>query len=119
MLGQKNGIYNGLSELQNKPDVTEYEVNDFTRSIIGAGKLINEKLSAIRIIDFTPLTNIDTVEDLITTIHPDGKIRPPYGKIFENNSFNTYMQELDQSLAQLQRIEQKSMSALLLLFQNE
>lgn len=119
ILGQKNGIIHTLEELQSRGDVQIVEINSLRNDIIASGKKMNDMIDKLKTLDFNPLSNIDNIDELIHTIRPHGNIPTPYGEMFENNTFNQFIQSVDQSLYQLQRIEQKNLSEILLSFENK
>ncbi len=113
MLDRKNNYMNALGVLQDKEQVTVDEVDYYTNQVKASCIKMNEGLDKLKDVDFVPLGNIDDLDELIRTIAPNAKIKPPYGNMFENGSFDMFVHEVDQSLQQLQRIEQKNMAEIL------
>ena len=102
-----------LNHLQSRSEVTEIQLNALIRLIINSGTEINEAVKKLKNMDFVPLNNIDDVEEMIHLIIPDSKALVPYGKIFENGGFDKFINGVQQTLQQLNRVEQKNIAAVL------
>ena len=117
VLFQKNTFLHTLTGLQTRDDVTEAEVNNLMRSIIDTGREMNTGIEGLKDTPFVAISNIDDIDELIKTIHPDGKLPVAYGRMFENGSFDKFLHAVEQALQQLQRIEQKNMAEILVEFE--
>ena len=113
VLSKKNKVLHELNDLQSRPEVSEIQLNALIRSIINSGQEISEAVNKLEQINFVPLNNIDDVEEMKHLILPDPKVIIPYGKIFENGGFDNYLNGVQQTLQQLNRVEQKNIAAVL------
>jgi Zn-dependent protease with chaperone function len=113
VLSKKNSVLHDLNHLQSRSEVTEIQLNALIRLIINSGTEINEAVKKLKNMDFVPLNNIDDVEEMIHLIIPDSKALVPYGKIFENGGFDKFINGVQQTLQQLNRVEQKNIAAVL------
>ncbi len=110
----KQRIYHELEDLQNREEVEQTEVNTFGHRVSDLVMSLNTELDALEEINFVPLSNIETVAELRQAIIDDGSFKKEKGPIFENGGFNRILATLDSAISHCQRIDQKSISAILL-----
>jgi len=113
VIQNKNAMMHELDGLQSRDNVSPMEVTDYTKTVMNFGRETNAKIKQLKNIRFTAISNIDDVDELINTIYPEGTLPVPYGKMFENDTFGIFINAVDQTIQQLQRIEQKNMVAIL------
>jgi len=113
-IADKNrGIHESINKLQAKSDATQYEVGVLSDEIKHAFAQINAELEKICTWDFVPLSNIESNEELLSTILPDGEVFIPRASVFEHQNFDRMMQSLQAILNNLQRVDQKSIAKIL------
>ena len=118
LIDKKNAFMSELTKLQSKAEVKDYEVSHLTKIIKEGAEFINQSFSAFKNGEFVPISNLDTMDEMMSVILPNDHLKPPYGKIFENGSFDQYVHEIEQTRAQLLRVEQKNMAEILNEFEN-
>lgn len=118
LIDQKDGFLNELHNLQSKDEVRSHEVAYLTKLVKESAVQINAAFTEFGKIKFMPLSNLDTLDECLKILLPKGELKPPYGNIFENGTFDQYAHELDQTRAQLLRIEQMNMAEILLEFEH-
>lgn len=110
----KKTITNLIVEIQSKSEVTHVHISNYERKIKEAYRALNPYMESIDDISFVALPNIDSKEELKNAIIENGVFNAPIGKLFETKGLNTLMTELETSLEHCQRVEQKSINAILL-----
>lgn len=111
--GIKNAIYESVNKLQERDDVTEAQVHSLTQNIKQMADAINDELQALETIEFIPMPNIDTVQELKEAIVENGVFKREQGNIFENGGFSTLMTNIENAIINCQRLDQKSIGAIL------
>ena len=110
---EKSRIFQHLEAIQQKDDLTESELNSFGRNITSTILDFNKLLDRLDIKNFVPLPNIENIQDLKEAITENGVFIKEKGPIFENGNIGKVLNSLEQTTANLQRIDQKSVSVLL------
>jgi Zn-dependent protease with chaperone function len=108
----KNKIIEELNTLQSQ-EVTEGQVHTFGHKTNDYVLSLNDELDKFESPHFVPLPNIDTPTELREAIIEHGRFQREAGQIFENGGFNRLLQNLDLAIQHAQRIDQKSISAIL------
>ncbi len=114
----KNTVYGELNHLQSRTDVTEREVKKFGDKVNDLVYGINKEIDKLDDITFIPLPNIDSRSELKEAIIEGGEFKKYRGNMFEGDGFATIMTSIENAIVHCQRIEQKSIGAILL-FQKE
>ncbi len=113
ILNGMNIITKNLEKLQEQSEVTPGQIasfGDLVRQIMGE---LNGKIDGLTEIDFVPLPNIDTVEELQGAIVEEGKFPVESGQIFEERRFGRAMESLERAHYHCRRVEQKSIALVL------
>lgn len=114
----KNTIINDLNEIQARTEIQQNEVTSFENRVKDIHFNLNDTLTKIDAIEFVPLTNIDNSKELKEAIVDGGKFERKTGSIFENGEFNNIISELEMAIMNCQRIDQKSITSILLYHKN-
>ena len=109
----KNTIYSQLHSLQMRQDVTEIEVKRFGNKVNDFITGLNEHLDKLDDLTFVKLPNIDSLDELKEAIVTSGSFQKETGAIFENGGFDRLMISLENAIVHCQRIDQKSVGAIL------
>lgn len=111
--GIKNTIYEAVNKIQEREDVTEAQLHSLTQNVKQMADGINDELKALEKIPFIPMSNIDTIQELKEAVVEGGIFKREHGKIFENGGFSTIMTNIENAIVNCQRIDQKSIGAIL------
>jgi hypothetical protein len=111
--GEKSRIFQHLEAIQKKEELQESELNAFGRDITSTITDFNKLLDRLDNEKFIPLPNIENIQDLKEAITKNGVFIKAKGPIFENGNIETVLNSLEQTSANLQRVDQKSASILL------
>ncbi|PCH76969.1 MAG: hypothetical protein COB98_04770 [Flavobacteriaceae bacterium] len=109
----KNRILQELNDLQVREDVSEEEVSRFSDKVIMEFKGLKKEMDIFDEMTFVLLANIDTVQELKDAIIEADCFNIETGKIFENGSFEKIMNTLDSTAVHCQRVDKKSIAAIL------
>lgn len=110
---EKNRIYHQLEVIQQKEDLKESELHAFGRDITSTVFEFNSLLDQLEDSKFVALPNIENINDLKHSITDNGKFIKEKGPIFENGNIGKVLNSLEQTVGNLQRIDQKSVSLVL------
>lgn len=116
LMGVRNYFISKIHELQNR-DVAQYEVENLSNEVKSNIRYLNTELLKLLDLDFVPLPNIDSTDELITAIIDGGKINTESGNVFENGGFDRFMHSLDIAISHMNRIDQHSIATILLMHQ--
>ncbi|KAA3634193.1 MAG: hypothetical protein DWQ02_11780 [Bacteroidetes bacterium] len=114
MVNVKATIFGELNDIQARNDVTEVEVSAFGRRVKNLILSINDTLKKFDDATFVPLSNIDDVREFKEAIVEDGEFKNIPGSLWENDGFNKMVGILENGIVHAQRVEQKSVSEILL-----
>lgn len=114
MTTTKNTIYNRVIEVQNIGEVTKEHIHSLTASVKKSFDSLNEEVNNLDKLDFVPMPNIESIQELKEALVENGELKKEHGLIFENGGFNKMMQQLETAIFNCQRIDQKSISSILL-----
>lgn len=106
-------IFNKLQNLQQSEGVTETHVANFIENIREMMQTLNKEMEMFNSIEFVPLTNIENVDELKMAIIDGGRFTVDAGNIFENGGFDKVATQLENAPIHCQRIDQKSIGAIL------
>ncbi len=109
----KNQIYKELQEIQTRQDVTENEIRKFGFRVNDFFSNLNNELSNLNTLTFVKLPNIENLSEMKEALVEGGEFVKKTGNIFENGSFNILMNSLENTILNCQRLDQKSISAIL------
>lgn len=109
----KNSIYNRVIELQNSGEVTKEELHSLTTRVKQSFDTLNSEISDLDKLNFMQMPNIDSTKELKEAIVTNGELKKEHGLIFENGGFSKMMEELETTMFNCQRIDQKSISCIL------
>ncbi|MCV6628282.1 MAG: M48 family metalloprotease [Flavobacteriaceae bacterium] len=104
-----------LGTLKIKSTVDPVEISIIKYNINNMIEQIQEEVAQWDAKSFVPMPNIDTVEDLQNALLPEGSIRKVHANIFENGEFMRIYNELEHVKTHCQRVEQKSITSILLM----
>ena len=107
-------IYTDVNKLQERDDIEQGEVNALCTRVIKQINTLNEELDKLDAINFVPMPNIDTPQELKEAVIENGKFKAESGALFENGGFDRNMTQIESALSHCQRIEQKSIGTILL-----
>lgn len=106
-------IMDDLFALQNREGVTDSHIISFQQRIKELVRSLNDDMNVFNNATFVPLSNINSVEDVKNAIVENGSFIWYEGPIFKNGGFGKMMDQLERALMHCQRIEQKSIGAIL------
>lgn len=113
VVGLKNTCFAELNKLQQMKEVDETDISRFRRQINDVWKFANEELDRLATGNFVALPTIESSEEMMQLIVHNGQLRAMDSSPFENGGFDTFVNQLDKALFQLNRMEQSSLSVLL------
>ncbi|WP_353778029.1 M48 family metalloprotease [Winogradskyella sp. 3972H.M.0a.05] len=108
----KGTIITELNNLQNS-EPTQTTIHKFGYRVNELITSLNEKLEALESDKFVPLPNIESPKELREALTEDGSFKEEKGNIFDNGGFNRLFTALENSIVHCQRIDQKSVGAIL------
>ncbi len=111
----KNTIYNRVMDLQSQGEVAKEQLHSLTASVKNSFEKLNEEVEAMDKLPFVPMPNIHTKEELKEALVDGGKFKIEHGLIFENGGFQKMMDQLENTIYSCQRIDQKSISCILVM----
>ncbi len=114
IMSTKNFIYGKLEELQNRSDVTEAHVSFFADDVNKSIDELNAKIDKLTLQSFIPLPNIASRDELLAAIVKEGTFQKGTRRMFENGQFDKILFAIDAAANHCQRLDQKSISAILL-----
>ena len=109
----KNKIYQRVMDLQNAGEVSKEQLHSLTANVKQSFEELNVELDGFSASDFIKMPNIDSVEELKEAFVENGKLKIAHGLIFENGGFQKMMDQLEMSIQNCQRIDQKSVACIL------
>lgn len=110
----KNKIIEEINFLQSKGEVEQSEVRLLEGKIVGYADIINDAINKLDNIAFIELPNIDNLDELKAAIINTKNFIKQTRPIFDNGKFEKIMTDIDNAIVNCQRIDQKSISELLL-----
>lgn len=113
LIETKNKIFANFQRLQGKGEVSHSDITMFSRNLFNKMDNLNKQLNSFNQLDFEPLLNIDSIYELQELIIEGRKFPLPKGAIFENGLFERITEALDSSILHCQKIDQKSIIAIL------
>lgn len=113
LLNTKKIIFNELEPLQLRNDVEKREITNFQFRVNKLVWSCNNLFEELDRVSFIPLPNIENVKELKHAIAKDGMFTKEDGEIFENGGFEKLIFQLDSSIQNCQRVEQKNISKIL------
>lgn len=113
VIGVRNQIVEKLNKLQARGQVPIEEIHLFSDDIYHYIDDLNVKIKSLNEINFIPLPNIDSIEELKGAIVTNGEFKQEKRSIFENGGFDRIMQTIESALLHCQRIDQKSVIKIL------
>ncbi len=111
--GTKSAIYKKLEEAQAQGEITHGILNALMHTIKQSIVALNEEIRLLDSLNFVPMPNIDTKDELRNAIVESGKFKLETGNIFENDGFDKMMNSLENAVLNCHRIDQKSVGAIL------
>lgn len=111
----KKTIFSELAHIQSKSEVSKVEVSSFGKKVKELVFSINKDIDKLDNTVFVPLPNIDSLEELKEAIIEGGAFKKPVGNLFEGDGFSNVVTTIENALVHCQRVEQKSINAILLL----
>lgn len=109
----KKDILSQLDYLQKKEEVSSSEINGFRSTINEHVEELNRLFLEFQTQPFESLTNIETSIEFSKVVVGKKNFKIMKGELFESGDFNELMNQLNASVYQANRIEQKNLSALL------
>ncbi|MFD2825828.1 M48 family metallopeptidase [Leeuwenhoekiella polynyae] len=109
----KTEILNALQQIQSNSSATEGDVRELSTTIKNFASALEFEVKKLDEVDFVKLPNIDSVQELKEAIIKPGELAVKPGNIFENDHFQIIIETIDKVLANLQRVDQKSIASLL------
>ncbi|WP_405384895.1 M48 family metalloprotease [Maribacter sp. LLG6340-A2] len=110
----KNNILNKVTELQNKGEITKEQVHGLTASVKDSFRSLNQEVNDLDQLHFMEMPNVESIEELKEALVENSQFKIENGLIFENGGFQNMMNQLETTIYNCQRIEQKSISCILL-----
>lgn len=112
-LETRKQIATELNGLQSRSEVSEAEISAFGKRIRKTTERLNTFLDKLNNDVFVRLPNIDSVDEMRKAIVDDGIFRIKPGNMFENGEFDKFINDLERAINHAQRIDQKSIIAIL------
>ncbi|MCB0756261.1 MAG: hypothetical protein KDB98_11750, partial [Flavobacteriales bacterium] len=109
----KNSIVQELANLQEQEGVNQSIINDFGDRVNNGLGALNEELEKLKTKSFVALPNISNRDELMKAIVENGEFKKQYGPMFENGGFDRAVNQLESATMHCQRIDQKSVAAIL------
>ena len=110
----KNSIFSELHSLQSRKNVTQVEVDDFASRILQMVAQLNAVLTSLEKINFVPLPNIETVQELKGAIADGGAFpKEAASLMFKNGGLDRIAGALNNATGNCQRLDQKSIASIL------
>jgi Zn-dependent protease with chaperone function len=109
----KKDILNQLEYLQKKEEVLPGEISSFRNLMNQYGEELNKLFLDFQSKPFQSLSNIETSEEFTKVVLGKRNFKIMKSDLFENGDFNEFINQLNASIYQAQRIEQKNLSTLL------
>jgi len=113
LLGVRNFVLSEINRLQQMGQVTQELIDDLSNEIKSHVKGVNNKIEEFDNLPFVVLPNINSSDELKKAILEKGKIEEVYGRLFENNKINLVMGQIENAIANCNRVEKKSWVAIL------
>ena len=113
LLHTRNSLANLIAQLQDMEEVTEQDVTRFGELVHEAIETLNKEIALLESIDFVPLPNIDSVQELQQAIIDNGVFNLEQGPIFEEDRFGRIMHTLERATLHCQRLDAKSIAHIL------
>jgi Zn-dependent protease with chaperone function len=113
IMGTSNTINENLRILQQRTEVEQRDITNFKRNIRNWISELNDGLNVFDSSNFVSLSNIDNTEELKTALIGVDRIVMEKGDLFENGVFEKLMGDLENASSHCQRVEQKSIGAIL------
>lgn len=103
-----------LNALQQIQEVDITDINRFQRNVNSKIPGLNDALQVIVDSPYCSLPTIDDAIALVNLVVPGATYNELPAKPFEDGKFDIFMQKLEESILQLNRIEQRSLAAILM-----
>lgn len=113
LVSVKNSIFQELANLQEQEAVNQSIINDFGDRVNNSLGVLNEELEKLKKKRFVELPNITDQQELMKAIVENGEFKKEYGPMFENGGFDRVVNQLESAVMHCQRIDQKSVAAIL------
>jgi len=113
LVAGRQKTYNDLAMVQNNKEATEMDIINLRKIIKDNFKQMNEFINELDQSTFYRLPNINSREELKSSIVKGGQFEIGKGDIFKSGEFNIMMGALEQSINNCQRIDQKSIVEIL------
>jgi Zn-dependent protease with chaperone function len=113
VVNTKGDIIQRLQTIQSRDEVTEMEVSGLAERINLKMADLNKEMNSFTLIKFMPLPNIASVNELKSAIITNGEFKTQSIRMFENGGFDKIMNQIETAIMHCQRIDQKSIGAIL------
>ncbi|TVZ16190.1 M48 family metalloprotease [Maribacter sp. MAR_2009_72] len=114
----KNSILNKVTDLQNAGEITNEQLQGLTARVKDFFRTLNQEVNALDKLHFVEMPNVESIEELKEALVDNSEFKIENGLIFENGGFQKMMNQLESTIYNCQRIEQKSISCILLFHKN-
>lgn len=108
-----NYLMNEVAKLQKRQPVEPQDITNFEHLTRDVVRQLNESLTSLKELDFVPLPNIDTVEELQGAIIENGVFTVEAGPIFEEERFSKLMHAIELSNKHCRRLDTKSIAQIM------
>lgn len=109
----KMTIMSAFQELQEQGQFEEGDQVKFSNLVREVVSLLNKCIQKIDTLNFSPLPNIETKQELKTLVQPSGELVVESGNVFENQRLENCIQHIEKAIHSCHRIEQKSIVRIL------
>ncbi|TLX72982.1 hypothetical protein E9993_16065 [Labilibacter sediminis] len=113
VVNTRANIFNQLQHIQQREEVLQSHLAQFRGNIREAMEILNKDMNVFNAATFVPLTNIGSVAELKASIIDGGRFSVEEGDIFQNGGFDKVIDQLEKAPMHCQRIDQKSIAAIL------
>ncbi len=113
LVATQKTIYADVNQIQAKSEVTQIQVNALGRNVSQKIYALNEEIAKLDEIDFVELPNIDNVQELKEAIVDSGEFKEYPTSMFNGEVFGQAMGVIETAISHCQRVEQKSIAAIL------
>lgn len=106
-------LINEYTSLKQMEPVDQQAITNYGDQMRDVLKQINTQIVNLHTVDFIPLPNIDTVDELQNAVIEGGQFTIEAGEIFEGGKFQRAMHALERAAMHCQRLDRKSIAHIL------
>lgn len=108
VLGVMNRVMEGVEYLRSLDAVSSSDLTEFGEGVAGLADELNGRLRALDKLDFVPMSNVDTVDELRNAIIEGGRFSLEPGDPFVDGRLDRFMNSLQRARLHCRRLDLKS-----------